>query len=216
MNDRNYLDQLSEIASEMRCFHARRQLPERERRVVCGFLRCVGIDFTVTEIRSKSEENHPVDVEFRDAHFQVTSLLGDRKPGRIWEERERKWGNASCVSDVEECWDHSQPISYDELSREIAKHLEHGKAAHYDPKIRAKVDVLVYVELLPKRHLWPLEPISQHLKELDQQGWCSVSMVSFPYGCVLTASPSAPEFIRSRSGPVLREWGGIAGCFDLE
>ena len=216
MNDKDYLDRVSAFASEMRRFHARTQQPERERRAVCGFLRCIGIDFAVDEIQSRPKENDPVDVEFRDAHFQVTDLLGERKPGRIWQERERKWGNADSVSDVAEPWDWSQPISYDEISREITKHLEHTKAAHFDAQTRATVDILVYVELLPKRHLWPLDPFSSHHNDLVQQGWRSVSMVSFPYGSVLAACGSAPEFLQSRSGQILKKWERIDGCFDLE
>ena len=50
---------------------------------VCAFLRCIGIDFSVGEIQSKAEQNHSIDVEFSDANFQTTDLLGARKPGRI-------------------------------------------------------------------------------------------------------------------------------------
>ena len=215
MDDQDYLKHLWKHAGEMRTFYSNAPQPERERMVVCAFLRCIGIDFSVSEIQSKPEENDPVDVEFRDAHFQVTDLLRDRKPGGLWQERERKWGNAESISDVVEPWTGSQPISYDEMSREIAKHLEQ-KATHYTVRTRAMVDILVHVDLLPKRHLWPLDPVSNHHNDLVQQGWRSVSMVSFPYGSILAACGPAPEFLRSRNGQILSEWERIDGCFELE
>ena len=215
MNEEDYLDQLKKHAREVRRFLSNPQQSERERMVVCAFLRCIGIDFSVCEIQSKPEENDPVDVEFRDAYFQVTDLLGERKPGRIWQERERNWGTANSISDVMELWSDPQPISYDEISQEIAEHLEQ-KATHYTAGTCATVDVLVHVDLLPKRHLWPLDPVSNHRDDLVQQGWRSVSMVFLPYGSVLSACGVAPEFLRSYSGQILREWERIDGWFDLE
>ena len=210
-----YLDQLRKDASETRKFFSNPQQPVRERMVVCAFLRCIGIDFSVCEVQSKLEENDSVDVEFRDAYFQVTDLLGERKPGRLWQERERNWGNADSISDVTEPWTGSQPISYDAMSQEIAKHLEQ-KATRYAPGTCATVDVLVYVDLLPKRHLWPLDPVSKHRDDFVQQGWRSVSIVFLPYGAVLAACGAAPEFLRSCNGQILREWERIDGQFDLE
>ena len=182
---------------------------------VCAFLRCIGIDFSVCEIQSNPKQNDPVDVKFRDANFQTTDLLGDRKPGRLWQERERDWENVDKISDLVGPWTDPEPISYDDMSREIAKHLEH-KATHYGAGTCAKVDALVYVDLLPKRHLWPLDPISHHHNDLVQQGWRSVSMVFLPYGSVLAACGAAPEFLRSCNGQILTEWDGSDGWFDLE
>ena len=215
MNEKDCLKQLGKHAREMRRFYSKSQQPERERMVVCAFLRCIGIDFSVCEIQSKPAENDPVDVEFRDAHFQVTDLLGDRKPGRLWQEREQRWGNADSISDVMEPWTDPQPISYDEMSQEVAKHLEQ-KATHYAAGTCATVDVVVHVDPLPKRHLWPLDPASNHHNDLVQQGWRSVSMVFLPYGSVLAACGSAPEFLRSCNGQILKEWERFGGWFDLE
>ena len=215
MNEKEYLEQLRRHASETVTFYSNpQQQSERERMVVCAFLRCIGIDFSVCEIRSKPE-NDPVDVEFRDAHFQVTDLLGDRMPGVIWRERERNWRNADSISDVVEPFTVSKPISYDEISKNIAKHLE-KKATRYTARTCATVDVLVHVDLLPKRHLWPLDPVSNHHHDLVEHAWRSVSMVSLPYGSVLAACEAAPESLRSRNGRILSEWERSNGWFDLE
>jgi len=215
MNDKDYLDGLPAYAREMRRLHSNSGQTERERRTVCAFLRSIGTDFSVNEIKPKPEENDPVDVEFRNAHFQVTDLLGDRKPGLIWQERERKWENAVSVSDVEEPWTWSQPISYDAISEKIVTHLKQ-KATHYAAQTCATVDALVLVALEPKRHLWPLDAVSDHHNHLVEQGWRSVSMVFEPYGCILAACGSAPEFLQSRRGQILRKWKEPDGLFDLE
>ena len=216
MNEKDYLEQLREHARETRRFFSNPHQPKRERMVVCAFLRCIGIDFSVCEIQSKPEQNDSVDVEFRDARFQVTDLLWDRKPGRLWQERERNWENADSISDLEEPWTDSEPISYDEISREIAKHLEQ-KATRYTSGTCAMVDVLVHVYPLPERHLWPPDdPVSNHHNDLVQQGWRSVSMVFLPYGSVLAACGTAPEFLRSYNGKILKEWERTVGWFDLE
>ena len=215
MDEKEYLEKVRRHARETRSLLSNSQKAERERMTVCAFLRCIGVDYSVYEIRSKPEQNDPVDVEFRDAHFQVTSLLGDKKPGRLWQERERDWENADSVSDLLEPWSDSEPISYDEISREVAKHLKR-KATHYGNRTCAKVDALVYIDPHPKRHLWPLEPVPEHHKDLVQQGWRSVSMIILPYGSVLAACRGASEFLLSRNGQILMEWGRPDGWFDLE
>jgi hypothetical protein len=211
-NDDAYLTALREHAAETRILLSNRQKPERERMIVRAFLRCIGTTFTENEILASTEE--PVDVHFRAARFQIMEIVGDRKRGKDWAEREQHYREAKSVSDVMEVYSASIPYSLDEAARMVTDALA-TKARHYGRGTCAALDALVYIDLR-NSHLWPPEPrdLSGISADLRQQGWRSVSMLSLPYGAVVAATASAPDLLASKLDLVLSEWPGPDGWFE--
>lgn len=211
-HDERYIAELRRHATETLSLLSNPQKPERERMVVRAFLRCIGERFSDCEIQAGQPE--PVDITYRAALFQVMDIVGDRKRGQDWRERERRYQNATCVSDVTGPWTHSNPMSFDEVSRAMAEGLTE-KASRYGLKNCSEVDVLVYVDL-KGRHLWPLDSTlnSEVARILGEQGWRSASMLFVPYGTVLVAQPDAPSFLRDRAGFILNEWPACDGWFE--
>jgi len=207
-----YLAELREHATETRLLLSNPRRADRERMVVRAYLRCLGIPFADDEIVASTEE--PVDVQFRAARFQIREILGDRKRGKDWADREDRYHAAKMVSDVAEAFTKSIAVPYDEAVEMVTKALAE-KVMHYAPASSARLDVLIYIDL-KNSHLWPTKPrdVIDSLSELDQQGWRSASMLFLPYGVVLTARPNAPDFLRSKIGRVLNEWPGPDGWFE--
>jgi hypothetical protein len=150
----------------------------------------------------------------RAARFQIMEIVGDRKRGKEWAEREQLYQAAETVSDVREPYTCSTAVPFDEAAKMVAEALA-GKARHYGQVNCAALDALVYIDLRIS-HLWPPEArnAADTAAELDRQGWRSVSMLSVPYGAVLTANASAPDFLRANIGLVLNAWPGLDDWFD--
>src|ERR1700694_562796 len=88
-SDRQYIADLQRHAAETRTLLSNAQKLERERMVVRAFLRCVGVPFLDGDIQASKDE--PIDVVFGQACFQVMTILGGRKPGQDWREREDRY-----------------------------------------------------------------------------------------------------------------------------
>ena len=73
----------------------------------------------------------------------------------------------------------------------------------------SEIDALVYVNLRGTCLARASEGVETEVVEtenLDIQGWRSVSIVIAPYAVVLTATSTAPKFIRERVGQILNKW----------
>jgi hypothetical protein len=213
--DRNhdaYLAELREHAAETRSLLSNPRKSERERMIVRAYLRCLGIPFTNDEIVASIEE--PIDVSFRAARFQIREIVGDRKRGKEWADRAQQYQRARKVSDVSEPYTESTAIPFDAAVKMVADGLA-DKARHYGPANCTALDALVYIDL-KNSHIWPTAPrnVAEIAAELDRQGWRSVSMLSLPYGVVLTANTKAPDFLRSKLGLLLNAWLGPDGWFE--
>jgi hypothetical protein len=216
MNDfeQQYLADLREHARGSRTLLSNKQKAERERMVVRAFLRCLGVPFANEEVQPSREE--PIDIVFRSARFQLMDIVGDRKRGDEWRQRERKYDGASSLSELLEPWTGSEALSLTTVVRLVADKLEE-KARHYGQASCAKLDALVYVDI-HGQHLWPLDSPAEKLTEIDEifarQGWRSVSMLYLPYGAVLYARTTAPDFLKDKVGRAMSEWRHSDGWFD--
>jgi hypothetical protein len=212
-DNRKYITSLQLNAAEARTLFSNSQKPKRERMIVGAFLRCIGVPFSGDQIQTSTEE--PVDVIFRQARFQVMVILGGRKPGKEWREREKRYQTAEPLSDFLEPWTSSVPMTFDEVARNVAESLC-DKASHYGVINCSKLDALVYLDL-SGRHLWPLDAAleTEAADELIRQAWRSVSVVFLPYGVVLTAKADAPPWLKEKRMRVLKKWRGPDGWFDV-
>jgi Putative endonuclease, protein of unknown function (DUF1780) len=209
---RDNLAALRKHAAETRSLFSNVGRAERERMIVRAYLRCLGIPFTDSEIFASTEE--PIDVRFRTALFQIMEIIDGRKRGQEWAEREQRYKEAQAISDVVEPYVGSTAVSFDKTIKMIADSLAE-KSQHYGFANCAALDALTYIDL-ENSHLWPTGPgnVAEIYAELERQGWRSVSMIFLPYGMVLTANASAPEFIRSKIGHLSNAWPGPDGWFE--
>lgn len=212
ISDKAFLANLREYADRARRLFSNPQKPERERMIVRAFLRCAGEAFEDGEIIASNEE--PIDVRFRAADFQIMEVVGNKRRGLEWRQRQDRYRDAQRVADVLEPYTPSQPVSFDDAAQLVADRLS-AKAARYGAATCASLDALIYIDL-HNRHLWPLESTGHGhaIAVLQTQGWRSVSMLFVPYGVVLLGAPTAPAVISARAGRVLNEWPGLAGLFD--
>jgi hypothetical protein len=208
-SDNAFLAKLREYADCARHLFSNPQKPERERMIVRAFLRCIGETFEDGEIIASREE--PIDVRFRSADFQIMEIVGNKRRGLEWRQRQDRYRDAQGVADVLEPYTPSQPMSFDDAAQLVADGLSE-KAARYGAATCASLDTLVYIDL-HNQHLWPLETSgnARAAAMLQAQGWRSVSMLFVPYGVVLLAAPTAPAVISARAGRVLNEWPGLDG-----
>ncbi|MBY5565937.1 DUF1780 family protein [Rhizobium leguminosarum] len=173
-----------------------------------------GVEFSEDELVVGPEE--PVDISFREARFQIREMLGERKRHLDLRKQLKRFQEAQSIDDLADPWVDSVPLSFSEVSRDIAKSLS-TKASKYGVQACAQVDALVYVNI-PSRNLCPLTPKLDPIaaEELHRQGWRSVSMVFIPYSCVLVGNEGCPEFLRNKTGRVRRKWQRPVGWFDPE
>jgi hypothetical protein len=211
-SDDTYLHELREHAAETRLLLSNPLKPERERMVVRAFLRCLGVAFADNGIVASTEE--PVDVHFRAARFQIMEIVGDRRRGKEWAEREQLYLAAETVADVMTPFRESTAIPFDEAAWMVAEALEQ-KCRRYGPPTCATLDALVYIDLR-NSHLSLTEPSGtlDVAAELSRQGWRSASMLSIPYSIVLNTNADAPDFLRSKVGLPLSAWPGPNGWFE--
>ena len=211
-SEKQYLESLVTAGKETLDLFSNKNKTKRERMAISAFLRCLGIKFSERELVIGPEE--PVDISFGSAAFQIREMLGDRKHGVILRGRLKRFQAVKSINDVTDPWLSSKPLSFAELSQDLAKSLS-DKASKYGVKGYAKLDALVYVNL-GGRHLYPLipelDPAVAH--ELDQQGWRSVSMVFIPYSAVVVAMPDCPKFLRDKADRISMKWAPPGGWFD--
>lgn len=168
--------------------------PERERCVVAEFLRVVGIPFQVSELKSPEQESK-VDVEFREARFQIKELTTPGlEPNRFAKDGYNSIKNAETLERVTfPSVAHDIPPAgriYD-LVREMVEDLssELKYVAH-----KSGLDLLIEVTRTRASLIDPVE-ISTH--DFADFGWRSVSCVNSKQAVVLYASSYAPEFLRA-------------------
>ncbi len=186
--------------------------PERERAVCRAFLRCVGVRFTDDEMKAPCQE--PADVCFRDARFQIRELIEPgRRRGDEWKQRQVRWNKACSVAETTERVILPILMRRSELVDAVTGALE-SKSKKYGPSGCSTTDALVYANLTDTRFLMR-RSTAQDLNRLSAQGWRSVSVLFPPYGIVLFARDSAPEFLHRLVGKVRKAWRKPDGLFDV-
>ena len=166
---------------------------ERERWVVQTFLENLTLTFAVMELQSK-EQSSKVDVEFRDARFQIKEIVNPntRRTAEIKAISLQVAAARTLEEIVGPGFVYDTPPVADgyELVRDNAVQL----AA--DPRYRAikgKIDLLFYVTRTRSSLVRKTERSDV---ELSAIGWRSVSCLMGDRAVVLFAQPEAPCFLR--------------------
>src|SRR5438034_7718003 len=174
---------------------------EREKAPVREFLRYLGVQFTEEDLTVPPKDDD-MDVRFRDARFQNVERM---EPGRRRHEEARSLAErtrtARDVRALEMTRPESVPMGVQELRREVLKALDKKTRK---TATRASLDALVYLNLRG-RHLYPApDLIEEDTGAVTQLGWRSVSVLWPPYAVVLCAKPTAPKFLRTKVGRIIR------------
>jgi len=213
--ERDYIQTLRSQADETIGFFSNRKKKFRERCTCAAFLRCSGVSFLSKDIVSSSEE--PPDVIFNSAQFEVIEKLyrysQQRERHDEWKQEKARRDGARSLRDLIQPYKPPTPLSCAELTNLVTDALRQKKQK-YDPRECTNLDALVYVNL--KNKFLQLRQLPSNFKQLQLQGWRSVSVLIPPYAWVLFAQPSAPPFLRNLVGKIRSENTDIDGLFDLQ
>lgn len=209
--EKEYLEKLRTHAAKARTFLSNKMKPERERAVCRAFLRTLGVSFKDHELIARTVDQIDVDVEFREARFQVMDVPDpDHRRGDYWKQKQTKYDKATSTDETTGPFPTPVPVNLDTLIPDVIAKLS-GKAAKYGKGCK-DLDALAYVDLKGKF----LAPDSQvrNIEPLRSQGWRSVSLLFPWYGVVLFANEHAPYFLRQAEGQLRMEWADIHTLFD--
>lgn len=166
---------------------------KRERWVVHEFLSRRSITFSKEEIQSH-EQKSKVDVEFRDALFQIKEIP---EPGSLRSaEVEAIYRRVMEAKSVQETigpgfvYDVPPPVNGYELVRDKAKELA------YDARylgIKGNLDLLLY---LTRTRVALVQQSEVNVADLSAFGWRSISCLMGNQAIILFARIDAPEFLR--------------------
>ena len=187
---------------------AQRMKPQRDRAVVRALLRVLGIAFAESEVVAPVEA--PIDVQFRQGLFHLREL-GKPSQGCAWQEHDKRVHQASTRADRDD-------LRHPAVGMDLTVGIAHVTAAlaHHAAWYGARcvgLDVVVAVE---GYHgvLAPPPAQAPEIGGLALQGWRSVSILYLPYGMVLYAASGAPDFLRTVTGRLLRQWENTDTLFE--
>jgi Putative endonuclease, protein of unknown function (DUF1780) len=177
---------------------AQRTQPRRDRAMVCALLRVLGVPYAEAEIIAPVEA--PIDVQFRQAQFHLRELC-DHPQACVWQARDTLGHQASRRADKGDLPQAAVGIdltvSVSHIAAALAQHAEWYGARCVG------LDAVVAVD----GHQCVLAPLTQlaEINALPMQGWRSVSVVCPPYGMVVYAASTAPDFLRAVTWRLLRQ-----------
>jgi hypothetical protein len=186
---------------------AQRLKPQHDRAMVRALLRVLGVAFADAEVIAPVEA--PIDVRFRQAQFHLREL-GDDPRGCAWHAHDTQVHQASTLADRGDlrhpAMGMDRTVGIAHVTAALAQH-----AAWYGVRC-VGLDVVCAVDgsrgvLTPPAH-------AQEIGALALQGWRSVSVVCPPYGMVLYAASGAPDFLRTVTGRLLRQWDNSKTLFE--
>jgi len=183
-NERDIIEEIRQLREEAVRFHSRTAKPERERWVVREFLLTLGIDASENEMFSPKEAD-PVDVEFRDAHFQVKEIYDptERRQAELKDDL-RRAETAVSLGDL-----FGKLVVRDRQYIDIYPLIVEFAA---DPRYlttRAAIDLLFYVTRVDATINLPTEVPAV------LQSWRSVSCLFGPRPIILALRPDGPSFL---------------------
>lgn len=195
MEEESYLSVLQNGAKESVKFFSNFGRVEREKKAFEAFLRCWDIVFD--ESIYLVPDNDPPDCIYDGHYFEIAELLDNgRRRHKEYKDNLKNAEAATKGSDLlEECRP-DEEIGFSEVIEELMVNLEKKRRKYEIQEIKYDCfNIIVYVNYAEK-YFKILKDCN--LKELREQGWCSVSMVTRSESYVFFADRDAPDFIKSR------------------
>lgn len=204
MKDEEFIASVIKAREESVSFFSNAGKQERERWVVNEFLTNLGLRCSESDVVSSIEE--PPDVMYGDARFEVKEIMdvGKRRHAE-YKESLRRAKEAKVLGDLLEEYT-PRDITYTEVFDLVGTHL--ATIRPYAPATKINLDLLFYVNL-EDVHGYVSSEVPD-AADFHRHGWRSVSFVAGPMGVVLCAAASAPSFLRTHEGKVMRQ--GRHGC----
>ena len=187
------LNDMREAWAGERRFFSNAGKEERECWVVAEFLRLRGIDFQTNEV-SSAEQDHFVDVKFRDAKFQVKELLtpGSLRQAEIATTHEQLLSARRLQDAIGPGFVYDTPtVEFGDVlvGTTVAKLAQDPRYLHS----KAQTDLILYVT---HTRVTPPRTWTPDWSQLSPCGWRSVSCLISDQALVLFASETAPTFLR--------------------
>lgn len=191
------LDEMKRAWAEHFRFYSNAGKERRERWVVAEFLTQLPVTFTPDELLSHIQSSK-VDVEFREAHFQVKEIPDPNfRRGDDIKATYRRVMSAKTLQDTV-----GQGFTYDvpplahgyELVRDKAREL--ASMAVYKDR-RSMLDLLFYIT---RTRASMIERAELRSEDFSSLGWRSVSCLLGKRASVLYVSPVAPSFLVRHQG----------------
>jgi Putative endonuclease, protein of unknown function (DUF1780) len=193
LNKKNILTELLNSAKRNIGFFSNAGRTEREQWVVSNFLDLIGLKFEKNELNSP-EEASKIDVEFRDARFQIkeitdpnckrTEIERDTYRSILAAERPEDIKYPSIACDV-------PPVSkiYDLVLKTASHPSIHKKYLNH----KSNLDLLFYVTTTRSS---PIKIHEINISDFSTLGWRSISCLYTNQAIVLYASGNSPGFIK--------------------
>jgi len=165
---------------------------ERERWVVAEFLRLRAINYSVEELRSL-EQQSKVDVEFRDARFQIKEIVdpGSKRGAEVKANYRRVMVAKSLKDTIGPGFAYDVPPIANTYELILEKTQELAIDARY-LDIKETIDLLFYVT---RTRASSLNKSAINFGEFAALGWRSVSCLIGQEAFVLFAREDAPDFL---------------------
>lgn len=210
MDEMELIRQMISDTEELIRFFSSQKKPDRERATCAAFLRCLGIEFKVTDLVCVKAD--PPDICFDAANFEIKEYLDDdRRRHDEYKKLLEKLKASKKLSDLIELYRPPQSLSINEAAERVDNFIA-DYARSYGQKLCSTLDMLVYFNL--NGYYLDDKDVSTDVSIMINQGWRSVSIISNSMAFVFFASESAPIFLRNAVGKVKCEWKG-SGLFDL-
>jgi hypothetical protein len=197
-SEQKHKESMINATSKARQLFSNRNKPEREKMTCRGFLHCMNIKHNDAEL--VEADNASFDVTFRQAKFEITEVVGERKRDLELKKLETKYKNASASCDLLVPMENPEPMLFSEMVQVVRDRLGE-KFCRRKQQGCENIDALVYIDVI-NRYLYPVEFSTEAVGAIEAQGWRSASVLIVPYATVLFASDTAPTFLRERVGQV--------------
>jgi len=192
MSDEEYLVAIRKAREESVRFFNSNNKAERERWVANEFLLNLGESFDESELLSVADD--PPDIKFRSAAFEIKEI---QDKGRLRHaEYKADLAVAKAATSAKDLLKPVTPrdITYTEVCDRIEEEVNRY-ANKYSAEVRAKLDLLFYVNLEDVYGYidTPLPPSAKW----EQSGFRSVCLIMGRLAGVLMASEDAPDFLKT-------------------
>ena len=159
---------------------------------------CKTLRLRFKDLDHTSSKEEPPDVQFRDAKFEVKEILDPKRPRHA--EFKAALRTAQAATSPNQLMS-NQPFAATmcppaKIAVHVRQKLEELNT-QYPPAVRARLDLLLYVNLAS--YFFKSGPMPSE-QSFAAFGWRSVSAFENSASLVFFAAPSAPRFLRQRRG----------------
>jgi hypothetical protein len=119
--EQKYKESMIDAMSKARQLFSNPNKLEREKITCRAFLRCMSIKYCDSEL---VDPGHPsFDITFRDAKFEITEVLGERKRDSELKKSETKYKNASSSQELLVPLGNPEPILFSKMVQAVSARL---------------------------------------------------------------------------------------------